>query len=241
MGWILFLFGIGSACLYLSRHQPFPEISRNFSYLVVMTAALLLISEQGPRETNPIVPAGVSLVLGVFGTLRGSWHMTRTSKDVLLAPFGGCLMCIGSISLMVGYWDNGGTYEHISSFVLASTLVLMEIYLVFRGLIIGVPGISWSKAGLRQIQRGLLEGPSGAIACFENSWDEDEDWLGAMSQAALVRIHEHLGQNEAAAKNRERLDSFGGEETIDGAWIGAIEEALSSLSQSAWAEPTDDM
>ena len=49
-------------------------------------------------------------------------------------------------------------------------------------------GYSMVQSGLRQIQRGLLEGPSGALAYFENSWDAEEDWLGAMSYAAITKF-----------------------------------------------------
>ena len=117
-----------------------------------------MISEQGPRDTSPEVPAIIALLLRAYGTLRGSWDMSRTSKDFIVGPFGGCLLTVGGISLMVGagQWGYAGTSL---SFILASVLILMEIYLIFKGLIIGVPGIAWSKAGLRQIQRGLLEGP----------------------------------------------------------------------------------
>lgn len=241
ISWIVFLLALGGACLYLSEHQPFPEISRRFSYLILIMCAVLLISEQGPRNTNPEVPAMISMILGAYGTLIGSWHMAQTLRDVIVAPFGGCLLVVGGISLMVGYWENGGTQEQLSSFLLASVLILMEIYLIFKGLIIGVPGISWSKAGLRQIQRGLLEGPSGALAHFENSWDANEDWLGAMSYAAITKIHRHLGQEKLAIDNEEKLGQLGGWEAVDSAWSDALDDALQSLRDSSWSEPTDDM
>mgnify|MGYP005711296301 FL=1 len=101
IAWIAFLFALGGACFYLSGYQPFPEISRRFSYFVLISGAFLLISEQGPRDTSPEVPAIIALVLGAYGTLRGSWDMSRTSKDFIVGPFGGCLLTVGSISLMV--------------------------------------------------------------------------------------------------------------------------------------------
>ena len=241
MGWIFLFFGIGGSCFWLSWHQPFPEISRRYAYLVLMAGSVLIISEQAPRETSETVPMYFALGLGVVGTLKGSWDMTRTMRDVIVAPFAGGMLCAGSAALLVGWWDEGGTYEHISSFILVSALILMEIYLVFRGLIIGVPGLSWSKAGLRQIQRGLLEGPSGAIACFERSWDADEEWLGAMSHAALIRIYIHLEQEESANNSEKYLEEFGGWDIVDSAWIDAIDSALNSISESKWSEPTADM
>jgi len=241
MGWIFLFLGIGGSCFWLSWHQPFPEISRRYAYLVLMAGSVLIISEQAPRETSETVPMYFALGLGVLGTLKGSWDMTRTMRDVIVAPFAGGMLCAGSAALLVGWWDEGGTYEHISSFILVSALILMEIYLVFRGLIIGVPGLSWSKAGLRQIQRGLLGGPSGAISCFERSWDADEEWLGAMSHAALIRIYIHLEQEESANNSEKYLEEFGGWEVVDSAWIEAIDSALNSISESKWSEPIADM
>ena len=241
MGWIFLFFGIGGSCFWLSWHQPFPEISRRYAYLVLMAGSVLIISEQAPRETSETVPMYFALGLGVVGTLKGSWDMTRTMRDVIVAPFAGGMLCAGSAALLVGWWDEGGTYEHISSFILVSALILVEIYLVFRGLIIGVPGLSWSKAGLRQIQRGLLEGPSGAISCFERSWDADEEWLGAMSHAALIQIYIHLESEESAKNSEKYLEEFGGWDVVDSAWIDAINSALNSVSESKWSEPTADM
>ena len=103
------------------------------------------------------------------------------------------------------------------------------------------PGIAWSKAGLRQIQRGLLEGPSGALAYFENSWDAEEDWLGAMSYAAITKIHRHLGQNDLADQNENKLNELGGWDAVDSAWNEAVDNALQSLKNSSWSKPTDDM
>ena len=241
MGWMFLFMGIGGSCFWLSWHQPFPEISRRYAYLVLMAGSVLIISEQAPRETSETVPMYFALGLGVLGTLKGSWDMTRTMRDVIVAPFAGGMLCAGSAALLVGWWDEGGTYEHISSFILVSALILMEIYLVFRGLIIGVPGLSWSKAGLRQIQRGLLDGPSGAISCFERSWDADEEWLGAMSHAALIRIYIHLEQEESANNSEKYLEEFGGWDVVDSAWIEAIDSALNSISESKWSEPIADM
>jgi hypothetical protein len=241
IGWIFLFLGIGGSCFWLSWHQPFPEISRRFAYLVLLAGSVLIISEQAPRETSETVPMYFALGLGVVGTLKGSVDMTRTMRDVIVAPFAGRMLCAGGAALLVGWWDEGGTYEHISSFILVSALILMEIYLVFRGLIIGVPGLSWSKAGLRQIQRGLLEGPSGAISCFERSWDADEEWLGAMSHAALIRIYIHLEQEESANNSEKYLEEFGGWDIVDSAWIDAIDSALNSISESKWSEPTADM
>ena len=38
------------------------------------------------------------------------------------------MLCAGATAL-VDWWDKGGTFEHVSSFILVS-VILMEIYLV---------------------------------------------------------------------------------------------------------------
>ena len=89
MGWIFLFLGIGGSCFWLSLHQPFPEISRRYAYLVLLAGSVLIISEQGPRETSETVPMYFALGLGVLGTVKGSWDMTRTMRDVIVAPFAG--------------------------------------------------------------------------------------------------------------------------------------------------------
>ena len=66
--------------------------------------------------------------------------MTTTHKDVVVAPFGGVLLCVGSISLLSERWSDYDQTEQLISFALASVLVTLEIYLSFRGLVIGVQG-----------------------------------------------------------------------------------------------------
>ena len=41
-----------------------------------------------------------------LGVVFGVRHMTITHHDVVVAPFGGILLCIGSISLLSGRWGN---------------------------------------------------------------------------------------------------------------------------------------
>jgi hypothetical protein len=46
---------------------------------------------------------------------------------------------------------------------------------------------------------------------------------------ALTKIHDHLGNNEQAAEHHERLQRLGGEESMDSAWIEALEASLARL------------
>ena len=116
--------------------------------------------------------------------------------------------------------------EQIGSFILASILVGLEIYLVFRGLIIGVQGISWSKSGLRQISRGLIHGKDGAIAHFEKSWDMDKQWINAMSHAALALIYEKENDEKSRSEHVIELEKIGGWNSVDESWIEAIRKHL---------------
>jgi hypothetical protein len=126
-------------------------------------------------------------------------------------------------------WPMMSQTEQIGSFILASVIVLLEIYLAFRGLVVGVQGITWSKSGLRQVNRGLLRGPRGAISHFERSWDMDDPWLNAMSHAALALIHRHLGDSASEKDHLAELESGGGWDSVDETWVKAIEAGLSHM------------
>ena len=64
IAWIAFLFALGGACFYLSGYQPFPEISRRFSYFVLISGAFLLISERGPGIQAQRCPQSLPLFSG---------------------------------------------------------------------------------------------------------------------------------------------------------------------------------
>tara|TARA_B100000686_G_scaffold170722_1_gene177950 strand:- start:386 stop:739 length:354 start_codon:yes stop_codon:yes gene_type:complete len=117
----------------------------------------------------------------------------------------------------------------MGSFVLASLIVMLEIYLAFRGLVIGVKGLSWSKSGLRQVRRGLIDGPNGAVSHFEKSWDSEDRWLTAMSHAALSMIHKHKGDTEREAYHEAELEKLGGWGSVDESWKATIRESLEQL------------
>jgi len=227
--WIVLFLGLGLVVLYYSRHQPFPEISGRFALLLLVSGGLLWLSTTAPRETGESVPAVVATVVGGAAVVIGVIQMSMLRNDVIVAPFGGVLLCMGAISLMVERWAGMGQTEQIGSFAVASLVVMLEIYLAFRGLVIGVQGVSWSKSGLRQVRRGLIHGPNGAISHFERSWDMEYPWIDAMSHAALILIHRHGGDSEAEAEHVVELEKVGGWESVDQSWIETIEEALGQI------------
>ena len=85
---------------------------------------------------------------------------------------------------------------------------------------------------MRQIHRGLLIGPRGAISHFEKSWDMQEEWINSMSHAALVLIHKHLGNSEEERLNLAELEKLGGWSSIDSSWKDAIEGGLQNSRPS---------
>ena len=225
--WICLFLLMGFVSYYLSGLQPFPEICRRFAAISLSVALLLWISETSPRQGAEEFPAVFSVVLGGLTVVWGFRKMIVTKEDVVLAPLGGILFCVGGISLLSGRWEEAGQSEQLGSFILASTMVLLEIYLAFRGLVVGVTGITWSKSGLRQIHRGLIQGPNGAISHFEKSWDMEEKWINSMSHAALILIHRELGNEEEEKSHLLKLERLGGWAAIDPSWKETIQTALS--------------
>ena len=224
--WIFLLWGLGAYCYYLSRLQPFPEKGNRFAMVLFSGALILWISSTSPEEAGGDLPGAISVFLGGVFVVSGIRDMSITKTDVIVAPLAGILFCVGGISLLSSRWEVATQMEQIGSFFLASTMVTVELYLAFRGLVIGVPGIAWSKSGLRQIHRGLILGPNGAIAHFERSWDVEDQWINSMSYAALVLIHRHLGNLEDEEKSMTELEKLGGWESVDSSWTQAVEEGL---------------
>ena len=224
--WIVLLSALGAYCYYLSRLQPFPERGNRFAMVLFSGALILWISSTSPEEPGGDLPAAISVFLGGVFVVTGIRDMSIMKTDVIVAPLAGILFCVGGISLLSSRWEVATQMEQIGSFFLASTMVAVELYLAFRGLVIGVPGIAWSKSGLRQIHRGLILGPNGAIAHFERSWDVEDQWINSMSHAALILIHRHLGNLDDEAKNLAELEKLGGWESVDSSWTQAVEEGL---------------
>ena len=226
--WIVLFGGLGSYGYYLSRLQPFPEKGGLFGGVLLLTSMILWIASTSPRGSEGDFPAVVSVVLGGVFVIVGIRNMSVTKTDVIVAPLAGVLFCVGGIYLLSARWEFADQSEQIGSFILATTMVTIELYLAFRGLVLGVPGIAWSKSGLRQIHRGLLLGPNGAIAHFGKSWDMEDQWINAMSHAAMVLIHRHLGNSAEEEGSLEELEKLGGWGSVDSAWTDAIQQGLSA-------------
>ncbi|MBT7938362.1 MAG: hypothetical protein HN696_04300 [Euryarchaeota archaeon] len=220
---------LGLILMWMSRNQPFPEVSRRFGIILLMLGFLGLLSESAPRPTTDRVWLITYTGLGGLGVVIGMRHMTHTRMDVLIAPASGFLLCIGVIGLLWNEWRVLSEFEQIASFLLASFLCMGEVYLVFRGLLIGKLPQSWSQAGLRNLQRGILDGPNGAISCFEKAWDVEKEHLNPMAYLALQRIFYARGDSVNADEWALKLAENGGKNAVDEAWIKAVDDSLKRL------------
>ncbi|MEE2758894.1 MAG: hypothetical protein VYA86_02820 [Candidatus Thermoplasmatota archaeon] len=230
-GWIWFLAGTAALLLWMSRAQPFPEIGSRWAWAMLSLAAVLALSTNSPRLTSEETPIAIAGCMGALGIVIGVIH-DRWNRDVIVAPFAGMWFVAATIAILTDGWESYSSAEQWFGFFVATTVILLEIFLFWKGLVIGVQGRSWSQAALRQLDRGLIEGERGAISMFEKSWSVDESWLDAMSHAALIRIHEHRGDLVAANKHRDLLERLGGESGIEGAWIEKIDSSLADLALS---------
>jgi hypothetical protein len=211
----------------MSGRQPFPEVSRQFGSAMLLVTVFFVVANQAPHPPSLFFILIAMTATGGIGVVIGVRHLAITHKDVIVAPFAGALMGVGATGLLVVEWSDFTTvFEQVTSFLLICLLGVLEVYLVFRGLLIGKLSRSWSQAGLRQLQRGLIEGEKGALSCFEKAWDIENEHLNPMAYIALQRIHTHLENTAEAAKWAERLQEFGGESAVAEEWVGAIESAL---------------
>lgn len=227
-GWAALLALIGGILLYLSRDQPFPEISRKHGWFLLAIAGMMLVAMASPRQFDQArVAATIVALVGGLLMLLGAWHIAITKRDVIVGPLAGILLCAGAGALFAEDWSISTTAEQATGFITLSVLFLLETYLFFKGMIVGTSARMWSAAGLRQIERGLLQGKHGAIGCFERAWDFEEEYINAMSHLALTRIHSHLGNDKSAGEHHERLQRLGGEESMDATWVEAVESSLS--------------
>ena len=189
------------------------------------------MSTNSPRLTTEETPIVIAGGMGALGVIIGAIH-DRRNQDVILAPFAGMWFVAATIAILTQGWAGYSTTEQWFGFFVATTVILLALYLFWKGLVIGVQGRSWSQAALRQLDRGLIDGERGAISMFEKSWSVDESWLDAMSHSALIRIHEFKGNTEAAEKHRHLLERLGGQEGIEDTWLEKIDACLSRLSRS---------
>lgn len=227
-GWVAFLGGTAAMLLWMSRAQPFPEIGGRWAWLMLTMAGTLALAINSPREMNPNLPVAIAGIMGGLGIIFGAIH-DRRNQDVVLAPFAGLWFAAATVSVLADGWIEYTQTEQWVGFLLATIVILLEGFLFWKGLIIGVQGRSWSQAALRQLDRGLVDGERGAISMFEKSWSVDESWLDAMSHAALIRIHTYKGNISAVAKHSEQLERLGGEDSVERTWIEKIESSLKRL------------
>jgi hypothetical protein len=230
---LLVMFVLSAALLVGSRHQPFPEISGRFGWFLLTVSALLAVGEQAPRPVTLTTLLTLVLGLGSAGVLIGVHHMVRTRRDVYIAPMSGFLFCIGASGLMVSTWPALNTLEQWAGFGMLVLLGAGQTWMVFRGLLIGRLPLAWSQAGMVALQRGQLEGPHGALSCFERGWDADEEHLNPMAYVALERINRFMGNDDAAASWLEAFDDAGGPKAVAPEWIEAVETALNAMNPGA--------
>ena len=218
---------VGLTQIWMSGRQPFPEVSRQFGSAMLLVTVFFVVANQAPHPPSLFFILIAMTATGGIGVVIGVRHVAITHKDVIVAPFAGALMGVGATGLLVVEWSDFTTvFEQVTSFLLICLLGVLEVYLVFRGLLIGKLSRSWSQAGLRQLQRGLIEGEKGALSCFEKAWDIENEHLNPMAYIALQRIHTHLENTAEAVKWAERLQEFGGESAVAEEWVSAIESAL---------------
>lgn len=237
----LVLVGISIAMIAGSRHQPFPEISGRFGWVMASVAGVLALGESAPRPMTLTLLLVVVLGLGSYGILIGVHHMVRTRRDVFIAPMSGFLFCTGAGGLMVLTWPELNTLEQWAGFLLLVLLGTGQTWMVFRGLLIGRLPLAWSQAGMVALQRRQLHGPHGAISCFERGWDADEEHLNPMAYVALHRIHLYLDEPEVAKKWLEAFEDAGGESAVAPEWIGAIHLSLQEMGADARLFPINDL
>ena len=135
---------LGLILVWMSKNQPFPEHSQKFGFLLIILGSLGFIAEQAEREVGPTVEPLILTILGGVGVVIGLIHAIRTRMDVLIAPSSGFLLVIGTISLFSNEWPTLTGFEQISAFVLISLIIFLNIYLIFRTLLIGKLPMAWS-------------------------------------------------------------------------------------------------
>ena len=227
---ILFEFIIATILIMGSKSQPFPNPSRRLGSVLLLVATLFLIGQSAPRPASVNGHMAFLSIIGALGLIFGVHHMLNTRREVLVAPMSGFLFCVGVGGLMIQTWSSLTTIEQWSGFLALVVLSGGQVWLVFRGLLIGRLPLAWSQAGMVALSRGQISGEHGAISCFEKAWDVDEEHLNPMAYVALHRIHEFLGDKEEAEKWFENLIDSGGEDAVAPEWIEAIENSLANIN-----------
>ena len=115
---LLVLAAVSISLIAGSRHQPFPEISGRFGWVLLSLTGLLALGETAPRPMSLTLLLVVALGLGSYGILVGVHHMVRTRRDVFIAPMAGFVFCTGAGGLMVLTWPELNTLEQWAGFLL---------------------------------------------------------------------------------------------------------------------------
>ena len=230
--WMLLVFDvvIGMALILGAKSQPFPTPGKRFGTLILTIAGLLLIGQSAPNPTSLEAHLGIISVIGAFGLVSGIHHMLNTRREVLVAPMSGFLFCVGVAGLITKTWDDLTRFEHWAGFLALVVLAGGQTWLVFRGLLIGRLPLAWSQAGMVALHRGQLQGPHGAIECFEKAWDGDEEHLNPMAYSALYKINLFLDNQQQANHWNELFLEAGGKKSVASEWLSAIDECLSAMS-----------
>ena len=145
----------------------------------------------------------------------------------------GFMFCVGVAGLITRTWDDLTKFEHWAGFLALLVLGGGQTWLVFRGLLIGRLPLAWSQAGMVALNRGQLQGPHGAIECFEKAWDGDEEHLNPMAYSALYKINLFLQDDERAAHWNELFLESGGKKAVAVEWLEAVDECLAALGHTS--------
>ena len=238
MVWLLLIleFVISIILIFGSKSQPFPAPSKKFGIFLLMISSMLLLGQSAPRPTSLEGHLTILSVIGAFGLVGGIHHMLRTRREVLIAPMSGFMFCVGVTGLITQTWEDLNQFEHWAGFLALVVLAGGQVWLVFRGLLIGRLPLAWSQAGMVALHRGQLHGSHGAIECFEKAWDADEEHLNPMAYSALARIHRFLENKEAIEHWENLFLESGGEESVASEWLEAIDNCLKQMAPRVNAE-----
>jgi len=223
---LIFIPVLSIICLFGSRHQPFPEISRRFGVFFLILSGLFWVGEQAPRPMEFSLLLSAAFVLSAGWFVIGILHMLRTRRDVFIAPMAGFILSVSYFGLLALMWPNLSTLEEWMGFFSLVMVFLGQTWLVFRGLLIGKLPLAWSQAGVVAMQKGQFLGPHGAIECFEKAWDVDEEHLNPMAYVALYALCEHTGQMEVAKDWKQSFELAGGHRSVSDDWIMMIHKTL---------------
>ena len=231
MVWLLLIleFVISIILIFGSKSQPFPAPSKKFGIFLLMISSMLLLGQSAPRPTSLEGHLTILSVIGAFGLVGGIHHMLRTRREVLIAPMSGFMFSVGVTGLITQTWEDLNQFEHWAGFLALVVLAGGQVWLVFRGLLIGRLPLAWSQAGMVALHRGQLHGSHGAIECFEKAWDADEEHLNPMAYSALARIHRFLENKEAIEHWENLFLESGGEESVAKEWLEAIDNCLKQM------------